>query len=118
MILIYFAAINRGAQKLAVLISKKEVTVPVSAMNLSMPLEFTGEANKSRLFKYAASGIRRTLASQPITFNIHMKAISHEIFTNVTEVTKFYRIISTNMDRNGTIFISSFEGKGFTSLCS
>eukprot|EP00794_Sanderia_malayensis_P000529 gene529-1182_t len=109
--------INRGAERLALLVAKKEVTVAVSAMNLSMPLHLTAEANKSRLLKYAAKGIMRTLKQQPIAFNVHSKAISKMIFTNVSEATDFFRIISTNKDRNGTVFISTFEAKHYPIYC-
>ena len=60
--------------------------------------------------KHAAPGIWKTLAENPMAFNIHQKTIPKEIFTNSSELMQFYRIISTNKDRNGTVFISTFEG--------
>lgn len=103
--------INRGAERLVSITAQKDITIASDAMNLSLPLHFAEGAKKSRLMKHAAPGIWKTLAEQPMTFNVHQRAIPKEIFTNSSEVIKFYRIISTNKDRNGTVFVSTFEGK-------
>ena len=105
-----FTGINRGAQRLASITANKDVTLPTDSMNLSLPLHFAPGAKRSRLMKYAAPGIWKTLAKRPMAINVHQKAIPKEIFTNSTELMAFYRIISTNKDRNGTVFVSSFEG--------
>jgi len=86
-------------------------------MNLSLPLHFAPGAKKSRLMKHAAPGIWKTLAERPMAMNVHQKGVPKEIFTNSTELANFYRIISTNKDRNGTVFVSSFEARHYPIYC-
>ena len=42
--------------------------------------------------------------------NAHANGIPVDTFYNQTELVKSFRVISTNYDRNGTNFISTFEG--------
>ena len=87
-----------------------DITAPTDSTNLSLPLHLTKDARKSRLLKHAAEGIWKTLAGRPMAFHVHSRGISHEAFTNSSKMMQFYRIISTNQDRNGTVFVSTFEG--------
>ena len=102
--------ICRGAQMMMVVEAGKDFLIETDALNLSLPLTFTKEASKSKLFGKAPKGLVCALKNEPITFNAHALGIPSESFYNNTDLTKAFRAISTNFDRNGTDFISTFEG--------
>ena len=76
------------------------------------------DLQESRLYGHASKGLIHALRKRSITMNAHANGIPVDTFYNQTELVKSFRVISTNYDRNGTHFISTFEGKKLTSLTS
>ena len=108
--------ICRGFQMLMALEMNEEKPTIAStdAMNLTLSLEFTKEAEKSRLFGNASSGIMEILEKERVTFNAHNNGITTKLFEKHTELQEAWRVLSTNRDRNGKEFISTFEGQYFS----
>ena len=90
--------------------TEKRPLVNSDSLNLSLPLKFTTEAKSSRLFGHAPSGLFNALRTKPLTFNAHRKSVTLKLFQQIEKLNETYRIISTNYDRNGLEFISTFEG--------
>merc|ERR1711907_647400 len=103
--------ICRGAQMMMIAASNKDFMVETDSLNLSIPLHFTKEAKGSRLFGHASKGLVKALSKRSITMNAHANGIPVATFYNQTSLTKVFRVLSTNYDRNGTNFISTFEGR-------
>ena len=76
-----------------------------------MPLHFGKEAKTSRLYGKAPKGLIKALKTRALTMNAHALGVPTASFYNNTNLMKKFRVISTNYDRNGTNFISTFEGK-------
>lgn len=85
------------------------VLTGVNAENYSIPLNFTTNLPTSRWLGQAPSNIVEILATQPVTLNNHVWALSPESYQNNEYLSKLFRVISTNLDRNGREFISTFE---------
>lgn len=103
--------ICRGAQMMMIAEADKDFLVETDSLNYSIPLDFTDEARESRLFGHAPQGLFDALGTKAITFNAHKAGIPTVNFYNNTKLMETFRAISTNYDRNGTQFISTFEGR-------
>lgn len=110
--------ICRGAQMMMLAEAKSDFLVETDSLNLSIPLDLTKEAKSSRLFGHASKGLLKILSKRSVTMNAHAFGIPTLSFYNNTDLMKTFRVLSTNYDRNGTQFISTFEGilKFFTLL--
>ena len=102
--------ICRGFQMLLLMESNGKCLTPTDALNLTLPLEFTKDAKKSRLFGNASAGIITILENEKITYNAHKNGVTLKDFRKFKKLRKRWRIISNNKDRNGVDFISTFEG--------
>ena len=103
--------ICRGSQILPVITDKKDFLIHTFSKNYSVPLEFTNQYKKSRMFGHASKGIIDTLMKKPITINAHLFSLPTQYFLTNQVLKEFYRTISTNKDREGNGFISTYEGK-------
>lgn len=96
--------------------SQEELLDPTDAMNLSLPLKFTAQLNQSQLFGNASRALLKALETKPLTFNAHVNGMSVEKFRDNEMLTRQFRVISTNFDRRGMEFISTYEGWFFRSI--
>uniref|UniRef100_A0A3B4AAD1 folate gamma-glutamyl hydrolase n=1 Tax=Periophthalmus magnuspinnatus TaxID=409849 RepID=A0A3B4AAD1_9GOBI len=93
-----------GFEQLAVITARKNVLVRTNTTAVSLPLDFTTEANGSKLFRDFSPEMMSALATEPMTINAHKWSTYHEN----EDLNKFYKVLSTNTD--GRIeFISTFE---------
>jgi len=83
----------------------------MDSYNLSIPLDFVSGsiATQSKLFGSAPSDIVDILATQNVTMNNHHYGIFTEHFQSTTSLSSFFRLISTNKDRQGVEFVSTIE---------
>jgi len=81
----------------------------MDAYNLSIPLDFTADARSSRLFSAASDDIFSILGKETVTMNNHHYGIWTEHFKTTSSVSSFFKVLSTNADRNGDEFISTME---------
>uniref|UniRef100_A0A8C6TEE3 folate gamma-glutamyl hydrolase n=1 Tax=Neogobius melanostomus TaxID=47308 RepID=A0A8C6TEE3_9GOBI len=101
-----------GFEQLGVLTANvkemEEILVRTNLTKVSVPLNFTQEANGSRLFRDFSDEMMEILATEPLTVNAHIWSISMETYHSNERLNKFYRVLSTNND--GPLeFISTFE---------
>jgi len=81
--------------------------------NYTIPLTYTSLAPYSRLFGSAPSDIVSTLGTKPVTMNNHNSGVSYASWNAEASLTDFFNVLSTNVDREGREFISTFEGNKF-----
>ncbi len=83
----------------------------MDAYNISLPLTFTSSAKSSKLFSHSASsaGVYEILETQNVTMNNHHYGIYTKHFQETEKLSSFYNLISTNVDRQGVEFVSTFE---------
>lgn len=107
-----------GFEMLHVIISEltnDEMLESCDAENYSIPLEFTAEAYKSRMFGSSRDRDRvmKILKEQAVTINMHQKCVTPQKFYANKNTVGFFDILSTNKDRKGVEFISTVEGKKY-----
>jgi gamma-glutamyl hydrolase len=83
------------------------------AENITLPLDFTPAATTSKLYGPAPSGVWNTLSEQNVTMNNHQSGVAPVKFATNDNLTSFFNVLSTNLDRNGIEFISSIEAKKY-----
>jgi len=80
----------------------------LDAENLTLPLNFTADAEGSRLYSNAQA--REIFAKEPVTLNNHGHGVTPAEFAANERLQSTVRVLSTNVDRKGREFISSVEG--------
>jgi len=75
--------------------------------NMSLPLNFTTDAVHSTMYK--SRYIRNMTQTLPLTMNNHHYGFDPEKFKSHDRLSSFFRVLSTNVDRQGRSFISSVE---------
>ena len=81
------------------------------AINLSLPIVWNSKVRHSKIFGQTPPGLLNAVTRQPIAYYRSKHVLSLASFTNDTRLKKKIRVLSTNVDRNGTNFVSTFEGK-------
>ena len=108
--------ICRGSQILPVITARRDFLIHTFSKNYSIPLDFYKENyKKSKLFKNAPSGIIKILKEKPITINAHLFSLPTKAMLENRILADFYRLISTNVDKQGVEFVSTYEGT--SNLC-
>ena len=84
-------------------------------MDVALPLDFTEKAATSRMFSSSGipaldQAVRKTLAEQPITPNLHSNGVQPETFRGSPALNEHFDILSTNTVE-GMSFVSTIEGK-------
>jgi len=81
--------------------------------DLTLALDITPAANKSKLFKAMPENLREIIVQKKVTYNNHECGISPEHFANNAKLTAFYNVLSTNKDKKGAAFVSTMEAKNY-----
>jgi gamma-glutamyl hydrolase len=89
------------------------VLTSFNAENISLPLNFTAAAKSSRMFGSAKKYIRDIFADEPVTMNNHQSGVSPATFAAYPQLSSFYNVLSTNFDKSGNEFISTWEAYSF-----
>lgn len=101
-----------GLETLNVLrVGSESILESVSAMDISIPLNFTDAAPKSRLFQNIPQELYKKLATEPIPYHHHEKGIHPNTYIKEKSLGEFYDILSVNNGLNGTTFVTTMEGK-------
>jgi len=83
----------------------------MDSYNYSIPLDFIEPAaSASKLFSNAPERIMDILGTQNVTMNNHHYGIYPQHFADTPSLTSFFTVLSTNVDRQGTPFVSTIEG--------
>ncbi|XP_044150104.1 gamma-glutamyl hydrolase [Bufo gargarizans] len=97
-----------GFEQLTVLTSGDLLLTLTKTEDISLPLNFTENVLKSKLFQNIPRPLYKALSSLPLTANFHDWSLSMQNFTANAKLRKFYNVLSTNFD--GVLeFISTFE---------
>jgi gamma-glutamyl hydrolase len=78
--------------------------------NLTLPLIFSQDYRSSKMFGNIDDSLVHFLSSASATFNEHQYSLLTSSFATNQKVKRFFRILSTNKDRNGLEFVSTIEG--------
>ncbi|XP_072044592.1 gamma-glutamyl hydrolase-like isoform X2 [Amphiura filiformis] len=100
-----------GFQLLSMLTAQKDLLTNTDTEDKVFPLTLAKDYKDSRLFGSSAMGddILHILTTKNITYNAHNWALTTKNYSANTDLKKFYRIISTNIDDHGIEFISTME---------
>ncbi|XP_002166220.1 gamma-glutamyl hydrolase A [Hydra vulgaris] len=99
-----------GFETLHEIVAQENSTSFFDSENLTIPLNFTQMAYKSRLFKDMSKELMQSLLFDNITLNMHKMGVSIKTFQNNEKLKKMFQILSTNLDRDGREFVSTVEG--------
>jgi len=102
-----------GFQALSIITANDDTVLQTYAFdsyNLPLPLKFIMNPKQSRLFNSASDDVISSFTNKPVTMNLHHDGIDPSLYQGSnTALTNFYRLISTNVDRKGKLFGSTFE---------
>eukprot|EP00808_Paulinella_micropora_P016399 g17095.t1 len=83
------------------------------AHNISLPLHFTPEAAKSRLFARAPDSLLKIYAGQNVSMNNHAQGITPAKFQSNRALADFFKVLSYNQDRKHKLFVSTIEARKY-----
>jgi len=76
-----------------------------------IPLNFTAESKTSTMFGDAPEKLYQALQKQNLTLNNHELGITPYTYANNANLRKMFKVLSTNVDRNGRPFVSTIEAR-------
>jgi len=101
-----------GFEELAVVTANNaDVLSSFNAENVSLPLDFTSYASQSKMFGNAPAYIMEIFETKPVTMNNHQEGVSPATFQATPALNSFFNVISTNTDKSGNVFLSTWESK-------
>ncbi len=82
--------------------------------NYCATLDYTKEADESRIMKALTADQRARLHSVPLSFNYHSFKIDHAKFLASPKLNDFFRVVSTSPAEDGSFsFVSTIEGREY-----
>lgn len=93
-----------------VALNGEELRAHCYSKKISLPLDFKPDYKSSRLFSTAPNEIINILKTENVTVNSHGFCFTEANFTRYN-LTDEWKVLSTNVDRDGLEFISSYEHK-------
>ncbi|KAK3728629.1 hypothetical protein QZH41_011706, partial [Actinostola sp. cb2023] len=82
----------------------------VYAKNITAPIRLTSESKKSKLFGSAPPEMIKFMTTILRGFHNHNKAITMKTYKKYKTFSSMFSVLSTNKDKKGKEFISTFEG--------
>jgi gamma-glutamyl hydrolase len=79
--------------------------------NLLSTLDFTEEGLRSRMMRNATKAEIKKLSTKECTLNNHKMGLTPTKFKRHKNIDKFYKIVSTSVDRKGRDYVSTIEGR-------
>jgi len=77
----------------------------------AIPLQFTADAKTSVMFSDAPQLLMDALSKRNITLNDHECGVTPTTYASNAKLKKFFKVLSTNVDRNGKPFVSTIEAR-------
>jgi len=93
--------------------AKDTVLSDFSAVNYSIPVNFTVEAFRSRMFDKMPDRLMKSLMTYASPFHFHESGVSPATYKKNQQLSGFFKVLATNMDRNGKEFMSIVEAKDY-----
>ncbi|XP_036623791.1 gamma-glutamyl hydrolase [Trichosurus vulpecula] len=97
-----------GFEELTVLTSGKLLLTQTNTDGVALPLNFTEDVTKSRMFQNLPKDLLDAFATEPLTSNFHRWSLSLKNFTMNKKLREFYKVLSTNTYED-IEFISTVE---------
>uniref|UniRef100_A0A7S4Q0G6 folate gamma-glutamyl hydrolase n=1 Tax=Alexandrium monilatum TaxID=311494 RepID=A0A7S4Q0G6_9DINO len=104
----------QGFELLGVLVSQESSVLErgFDSESLQLPLDLRpGAAGESRMLTRLPPEVLTWLSSENITVNLHHDGIAPAAFSGNGRLRDFFRVLSTNRDRDGRPFVSTIEGR-------
>ncbi|XP_070580586.1 gamma-glutamyl hydrolase-like [Ptychodera flava] len=98
-----------GFELLIYLTAEENLMTYTNSTNIAYPVYFQKDFKTTRLFASAPEKIIQILENENVTFNAHHNGVTPKNFSTSAKLKSFYKIISTNFDKNGLEFISMTE---------
>lgn len=90
------------------LVPGHDILTNCSAHDIALPLNFTEDATKGRLFGDLPQDVYQALVNKNVTANYHSKCLTPETVAS-SGLDQLINVLSTNFDTNGLEFVSTFE---------
>ncbi|CAN9506030.1 unnamed protein product [Ophioblennius macclurei] len=101
-----------GFEQIMYLTAGEPILSRTNTTAISLPLNFTSEANSSRLFKNFPADMMQALSSEAMTDNSHKWSVLTSTYNSNDKLRKFYKVLSTNNDGE-TEFLSTVEAYNY-----
>jgi len=99
----------QGFEQLLIMTSgNSSILENFNSYGISLPLKFTAKAKDSLIFRELPQNLWGIYETEPVCENLHHLGISPESFL-ASNLSTFYDILSTNIDRDGKEFVSVIE---------
>ena len=103
-----------GHQILATLVNgPTEIRISTDSLNMTAPLNLPKNYRDSKLFRGLSKDLMKTFNKTFITTHAHELGLPLELFQENKTLDQFYKVITTNVDRNGVEFVSTMEGRKY-----
>ena len=83
------------------------------AGGFAWPLNFTDNAEKSRMFAGMSPNLKKLIQIENLTFNAHLNCVTHDTYEKNRRLKDFFNVLTLNSDAHGTTFVSTIEGLYF-----
>jgi gamma-glutamyl hydrolase len=103
-----------GHQYLATVVNgPTEILIPTETLNMTAPLNLPKSYRESELFRAIPKHLVNRFNNTLITAHFHNFSLPLKLFLESEKLKNFYKIITTNVDRNGVEFVSTMEAKKY-----
>lgn len=102
-----------GMQQLSVLVAGENLLSKTTAENVALPLNFTPEAYRSRMFQGFPPELMKATAEEAVTGNFHRYGLTVKTFDENEKLSGFFAVLSTNVADNGAHFVSTIEAQKY-----
>ena len=103
----------QGHEFFSVFVAGTKVLTRTNSENITLTLDFVEGYKKSEMFADLPSELADFLSTVPSTANFHDWSVTLATFNENQLLNDFYNVLSTSVDRNGTEFVSTMEGKTY-----
>jgi gamma-glutamyl hydrolase len=90
-----------------------EILSKTDSQNITLTLQFQEGYQQSEIFQDMSPELEQYLGTVPITANFHDWSVTVKSFDKSEKMKNFFDVLSTSVDRNGTKFVSTMEGKKY-----
>ncbi len=90
-----------------------DIRIQTDSNNMTSPLNLPKNYRDSKLFRGISEDLVKEVNQTLITAHYHNLALPLKLFRENEKLGHFYRVITTNVDRNGVEFVSTMEAKKY-----
>ena len=102
-----------GHECLSTYVAGSSILSRTDSENITLVLNFKDGYKESQIYQNLPADLGTFLSTVPSTANFHDWSVTVKSFNDNKNMTNFYNILSTSVDRNGIEFVSTMEGKHY-----